>query len=96
MKSNPLRTFFEWALITSVLMSVGFCAYYLIKSHAERTENAQFANSEAIYNNNHAFLGSLGGQCQEYAKTNAEFARFFSSLGQAPPAPSSTTKPATR
>lgn len=96
MKSNPLRTFFEWALITSVLMSVGFCAYFLIKSHAERASNYQFGNSQAIDANNRAFLSSLGTQCQEYAKTNAEFARFFAALGQASPAPGSNAKPATR
>lgn len=96
MKSNPLRTFFEWALITSVLMSVGFCAYYLIKSRVVRAADTQLTNAQAIYNNNHGFLSSLGTQCQEYARTNAEFARYFASLGQATPPPSSTAKPATR
>jgi hypothetical protein len=45
MKSNLLRTFFEWALITSVLMSVLFFAWYFVKSREARAYNAQIVQA---------------------------------------------------
>lgn len=93
MKSN-LRVFCEWALITSVLMSFGFFVWFLVKSHAARTDEVQIARAQFQYQQNHQFLNALGMECQQYAKTNAEFARFLASLNQ--PAPAAPGKTATR
>jgi hypothetical protein len=95
MKSNLLRTFFEWALITSVLMSVGFLIWFVLQSRAARAYSVQVTNAQAHFNSNHAFLSALGGECQEYAKGNPEFARFLSALSQQP-APAASSKPVPR
>lgn len=86
MKDNLLRTFFEWALITSVLMSVGFFGWYFTNSRAARACNAQIAVAQASYNKNHAVMGLLLTECREYAKTNADMARLLQS-GSTPAAP---------
>ena len=97
MKSSLLRTFFEWALITSVLMSVGFFAWYCGKSRQLRASNAQLADAQARFQNNRALMGMLLAECQEYAKTNADMARFLNpSTPQAPVAPAPATKPKTK
>lgn len=98
MKDNLLRTFFEWALITSVLMSVAFFGWYFTTSRAVRGCNSQIAAAQAGYNKNHAVMSLLLGECREYAKTNADMARLLQSGNTAVPAPASvpTAKPRTR
>jgi hypothetical protein len=80
MKSNLLRTFFEWALITSLLMSVGFFAWFYSKSRAVRIYDAQMTDAQLRYQNNHTVMGYLLAESQQYAKTNAELARVLESL----------------
>lgn len=94
MKSNLLRTFFEWALITSVLMSVGFFGWYLVKSRAVRACNSQIAFSQAGFQNNHTVMSVLLTECREYAKTNADLARLLDP--PRPVAPAATVKPGAR
>ena len=96
MKSNLLRIFFEWALITSVLMSVGFFVWYFVKSHSARAYEIQIANDQARLQGYRNFLVALGNDCQAYGKTNADMQRFLASLGQPQPAPVAPAKPATR
>jgi Tfp pilus assembly protein PilV len=97
MKNNLLRTFFEWALITSVLMSVGFFAWFWLKTRAVRSYNSQIASAQAGIQNNHAVMTVLINECREYAKTNADMARLLGSEGVpsiAPsPAPATINKP---
>ena len=89
MKSNLLRTFFEWALITSVLMSVLFFAWYLVKSRQARAYNAQIAQADLRLQNNHNLMAIV----QAYARTNAELAKFLAPPAAAPaPAPAAPTK----
>ena len=92
MKSTLLRTFFEWALITSVLMSVGFFAWYYMKSHAVRVYNAEITSSQAQLQYNRSVMAILNAECQAYARTNGDLARFLSS-GSTPSAPAANTKP---
>ena len=96
MKSNLLRIFFEWALIASVLMSVGFFIWFFINSHAARANEILIANSQARLQNYRNFLMALGNDCQAYGKTNADMQRFLNSLSQPSPAPVAPTRPATR
>jgi hypothetical protein len=98
MKSTLLRTFFEWALITSVLMSVGFFAWFWQKSRDLRACNSQLANAQSQFQNNRALMGMLLGECQEYGKTNADMARFLTpGVAQPPAAPAApATKPKTK
>jgi hypothetical protein len=96
MKNNLLRTFFEWALITSVLMSVGFFVWFWIKSHQLRDYSSQMVVAQSTIQNNHAFMTLLINDCHEYAKTNADMARFLESErapAAAPAAPAVTNKP---
>ena len=95
MKSTLLRTFFEWALITSVLMSVGFFAWYYMKSHAVRTYNAQITAGQTHLQYTRNVMGILNAECQVYARTNADLARFLSSAST-PSAPAANTKPGTK
>lgn len=99
MKDNLLRTFFEWALITSVLMSVGFFGWYFTNSRAVRSCKAQIALAQAGYNKNHAVMGLLLAECRDYARTNADLARLLDS-GKTPAMPAPTApapiKPRTR
>lgn len=95
MKSSLLRTFFEWALITSVLMSVGFFAWYYMKSHAVRTYNAEITSGQAQLQYNHNVMAILSAECQAYARTNADLARFLAPAS-APTAPAANTKPGTK
>jgi hypothetical protein len=87
MKNNLLRTFFEWALITSVLMSTGFFVWYYLKSREARHCTAQIADAQAGYQSNHAVVAVLLTECREYAKTNADMARLLDSSIPAPAAP---------
>ena len=104
MKSTLLRTFFEWALITSVLMSVGFFLWFWQTSRAFRAFNAQltaaqsqFQIAQSEFQNNQMLLGLLRADCQAYAKTNADMAKFLNSEpGQPPAAPAPATKPKTK
>ena len=82
MKSNLLRTFFEWALITSVLMSVLFFAWYFIKSREARAYNVQIARAQLRLQYNRTVMNTLGAECQAYARTNADLAKLL-----APPVP---------
>jgi hypothetical protein len=97
MKSNLLRTFFEWALITSLLMSVGFFGWYYAASRGIRICEANIAAGQARFQNNHTVMGVLLFECKTYAKTNAEMARLLESFkAPAPaapaPAPAATPK----
>jgi hypothetical protein len=92
MKSNLLRTFFEWALITSILMSVGFFAWYYIQSRAVRISKSNITNAEARYQSNHAVMGVLLTECQQYSQTNAELKKVLDSLRA--PMPALTATPA--
>jgi hypothetical protein len=100
MKSTLLRTFFEWALITSVLMSVGFLAWYCAKSRQlsqqQRAATLQLSGLQANSQNNRALMGMLLAECQEYAKTNADMARFLSTGSSQPTAASIAPAPATK
>ena len=84
MKSTLLRTFFEWALITSVLMSVGFFAWYFVKSREGRANNVQIARAQVRMQYNRNVMNMLAAECQAYARTNADMAHLL-----APPAPTS-------
>jgi len=96
MKSNLLRIFFEWALIASVLMSVGFFVLFFMNSHSARAYEVQIANTQSHLQGDRNFLVALGNDCQAYAKTNVDMQRFLATLGQPAPAPVAPTKPATR
>lgn len=101
MKNSLLRTFFEWALITSVLMSVGFFAWFWLKSRAVRSYSSQIATAQLTIQNNHAVMTVLLGECREYAKTNADMARFLEAekvpaTASAPAPAPATTKPRTK
>jgi Tfp pilus assembly protein PilV len=89
MKSSLLRTFFEWALITSVLMSVGFFGWYWLKTRTIRTTNNHMAAAQAELQRNRAVMGLLFAECQAYARTNADMARLL-----APPAATQSAAPA--
>ncbi|HLX69820.1 MAG TPA: hypothetical protein VKV04_09360 [Verrucomicrobiae bacterium] len=95
MKSNLLRIFFEWALITSVLMSVGFFVWFFIESHSARGYETQIANAQAHLQGDRNFLMSIGNDVQVYAKTNVDMQRFLAALSQPGPAPV-PTRPATK
>ena len=92
MKSSLLRTFFEWALITSVLTSVGFFGWYSVKSHQLRAARGQADGAQADFQNNRNVMGSLLAECQMYARTNADMARLLTPP-QATPMAAPATKP---
>jgi len=77
MKSNLLRTFFEWALITSVLMSVLFLAWFIVKSREARAYNVQIARAQLRLQYNRNVMAKLAAECQAYARTNADMARLL-------------------
>jgi hypothetical protein len=93
MKSNLLRTFFEWALITSVLMSVLFFAWFLVKSREARAYNVRIARAQVRLQSNRNLMAVLQAECQAYARTNADFAKFLATPAAAPAqAPAAPTK----
>jgi len=99
MKNSLLRTFFEWALITSVLMSVGFFVWYYSKSRALRIAESHIAAAQSGMQNNHAVMGVLLSECRQYARTNADLERLLET-GNIPasnaPAVPAPAKPRTR
>jgi hypothetical protein len=94
MKSNLLRTFFEWALITSVLMSVLFLAWFIVKSRQARAYNVQIARAQVRLQYNRNVMAMLAAECQAYARTNADMAKLLSPSAPvpAPTAPAKGTK----
>src|SRR5262249_32099369 len=97
MKSNLLRTFFEWALITSLLMSVGFFAWYVVESRGVRACDSQMAVAQVGLRNVRTVMGVLQIECKEYAKTNGDMQRLLPTLGAHPAAaPAATSKPASK
>lgn len=86
MKSNLLRTFFEWALITSVLMSVGFFYWFWTKSRQVRSYQNQIGTAEAGIQQNNAVMRMLWNESEDYAKTHPELTPVLQSLLQAQPA----------
>jgi len=84
MKSNLLRTFFEWALITSILMSVLFFAWFFVKSHEARGYNVQLARAQVSLQLNRNRMAILAAECQAYARTNADLARLLAPPAAAP------------
>ena len=94
MKSNLLRILFEWALITSVLMSVGFFIWFFMRSHSARSYQVQIGNAQAHLQSDRNFLIALANDCNVYAKTNTDMQRFLAALNQ--PAPAPAGKPATK
>jgi hypothetical protein len=92
MKSNLLRTFFEWALITSVLMSVLFLAWFIVRSRQARAYNVQIARAQVRLQYNRNVMAMLATECQAYARTNADMARFLAPA----PAPAITPASATK
>jgi len=91
MKSNPLRTFFEWALITSVLMSVLFLAWYIVKSRQARAYNVQIARAQVRLQYNRSVMAMLAAECQAYARTNADMQRLLAPTASVP-APTAPAK----
>jgi Tfp pilus assembly protein PilV len=100
MKSNLMRTFLEWALITSVLTSVGFFAWFYVQSRALRETNSRMTSAQLAFQNNRAVMAMLLTECREYAKTNAELARLLETgkaqPTAAPAAPAPVNKPRTK
>ncbi len=93
MKSTLLRTFFEWALITSVLMSVLFFAWFFVKSRQARAYNVQIARAQVRLQYNRNVMNMLLAECQAYAKTNADMAKLLAPTPAAPaPAQSAPAK----
>ena len=92
MKCNMLRTFLEWALITSLLMSVGFFGWYYASSRKARSLQGQIQNAGYRFQNNHTYIGLLLAQSQEYAKTHPDMQRLLDSLKA--PLPAATNKSA--
>ena len=92
MKSSLLRTFFEWALITSVLMSVGFFFWYWMNSRAIRATTSRILTQQGDFQNNRTGMALLMAECQAYAKTNADLARLLTPIAPAVPAPVTTPK----
>ena len=93
MKSNLLRVFLEWALITSVLMSVGFFVWYWMKTHQVHVAESHIGADNEKFQKMQMVMTSLGRDCDEYAKTNPEFARFMASLNTPPAAHAAATNP---
>jgi hypothetical protein len=96
MKSNLLRIFFEWALITSLLMSIGFFAWYYSDSKAVRISSSKIEMDENHFQSLGTVMRTLESECEVYAKTNADMARLLDSLRHPPAAPAApaTNKPA--
>lgn len=97
MKNSLLRTFFEWALITSVLMSVGFFIWYYVNSRAVRIAESRIASAQNGVQSNHSVMAVLLTECRDYAKTNMDMARLLESgkpqQNVAPAAPANGAKP---
>ena len=89
MKSSLMRTFLEWVLITSVLMSVGFFVWFWLNSRAIGATLSRLNAEQFAAQNNRTGFGRLVAECQMYAKTNADLARLI-----APPAPATPASPA--
>ena len=92
MKSSLLRTFFEWALITSVLMSVLFLAWFIVKSRQARAYNVQIARAQVRLQYNRNVMAMLATECQAYARTNADLARLLSPTAAVPAPAAKGTK----
>jgi hypothetical protein len=92
MKSNLLRVFLEWALITSVLMSVGFFVWYWMKSHQVHVVESHIGADNEQFQRMQVVMTSLGRDCDEYGKTNPDLARFLASLNT-PPAHAAAANP---
>jgi hypothetical protein len=84
MKSSLMRTFFEWALITSVLMSVGFFVWFWLNTRAIRATDSRIVAEQADFQNNRVGVGRLVAECQAYARTNADLARLLAPAATKP------------
>jgi len=70
MKSNLLRTVLEWALATSVLLSVWFLMKYYNQTHEARIFQGQMQADNAVVQNNNAVMSRLIQESFEYSKRN--------------------------
>jgi len=86
MKSNLLRTILEWALATSVLLSVFFLMKYFNQTHETRIIQGQMQPLIAASQNNHAVLGRLIQDSLEYGKRDPSIDSVLQSIpGVIPP-----------
>ena len=64
MKSNLLRSVLEWALITSLLLSV----YFLVKYYFQSKQQRMFAGEVQRWQNNRNMLQILGSEGFAYSQ----------------------------
>ena len=89
MKSNPLRTLLEWALIASLLLSVWYFIRFFNQSREARGLQPQLQQAMIQLQNNRVLMGNLIVNCDEYAKTHPDMSRLLEVL-RAPAAPAAT------
>ena len=80
MKNNLLRTVLEWALITSLLLSVYFFVNYYFKSKQQRV----FAGEVQRYQNNHALLQILANEAAVYSRHDPSILPILEIVGARP------------
>lgn len=86
MKSNTLRTIFEWALAMSLLLSIVFFVQFLMRTRQVRGYQLEMSR----YQNNHVMLNMIQNDLSEYAKTHPDFKTFMEAK---PAAPAAASKP---
>lgn len=89
MKSNTLRTVFEWALAMSLLLSVIFFIQFFMRTRQERGLQAEMSQ----FQNSHMMLNMLQNDLNEYIKTHPDLKTYLEARPAAAPAPAA--KPAT-
>jgi hypothetical protein len=89
MKSNTLRTIFEWALAMSLLLSVIFFIQFFMRTRQERSYQAEMSR----FQNTHMMLNMVQNDLGEYAKTHPDLKTFMEAKPAAP-APAPAAKPA--
>lgn len=99
MKNNLLRNVLDWALATSVLLTVIFFVQFYFRTKEYRTLSGTLQVEMQKYQNNHAVLNVLVTETIEYSKTHsdANLTKILDTLKPAAapaPAPAAAAKPA--
>ena len=95
MRSNVFKTVLEWALITSLILSVYFFITFYFKSKQLRMFNSDMIR----FQQNNTYANLLVADLVEYGKSHQDMLRLLESMGvgrQTPPpagAPATPTKP---
>jgi hypothetical protein len=84
MKSNLLKTVFDWVLVTSLLLSVLFFVQFFNRTRSLRTMQMSLQAELAQFQNTRTFLNMVVGDVMEYSKSHPDIDPILESINAKP------------